>query len=77
MSRYCPDSNEFIFAIILDQLASIHNVTLARILCDNGDALDEIQGRAMQPVSEHNQKLSCSDHLNLPRVDLSLWKDYN
>jgi len=55
-------------------LASIRGITFARLLCDNGDAMDAIQERAMESVSESNPKKRCSGS-DIPRLDLTLWAD--
>ena len=57
-----------------EQLAAIRNMTFARVLCGNGDAMDEIQPRAFEPVSGSNPVLSCSGD-QIPRLNLTLWKD--
>jgi peroxidase len=57
-----------------EQLASIRQVSFARILCDNGDAMDAIQERAMESVSATNPKKRCSGD-EIPRLDLNLWVD--
>lgn len=31
--------------VLLDQLHAIRKVSLARLICDNGDAIDQIQPR--------------------------------
>lgn len=58
--------------MIADQLATIRTVSLARLLCDNGDALDMIQGKALESVSESNPRKHCSGY-QIPRLDLTRW----
>ena len=54
------------------QLETIRNITLARVLCENGDNLDMIPGRALEGISETNPLLHCSGY-QIPRLDLTRW----
>ena len=56
------------------QLESIRNTSIARILCDNSD-IDQVQPQAfrVQTTSGHNIKRSCTDFDNIPKVDLGLF----
>lgn len=56
----------------VDQLATIRDVSLARLLCDNSDALDLIQGKALESVSQTNPRKHCSGY-QIPRLDLTRW----
>lgn len=55
-----------------EQLATLRDVTLARILCDNSDALDLIQDRALEAISEKNPRKHCSGY-QIARLDLTRW----
>lgn len=54
------------------QLETIRNITLARVLCENGDNLDMIPGRALEGISETNPLLHCSGY-QIHRLDLTRW----
>lgn len=56
-----------------EQLAQIQQVTLARILCNNGDKIDRIQPNVfLLPNDNENKIVSCDE---IPYVDLSMWGD--
>lgn len=55
-----------------DQLDEIRKTSLARVLCDNGDAMDALQLRSMEIAGESNPKKRCSE---LPRIDLTNWEE--
>ena len=59
---------------ITEQLAEIRKSSLARMLCDNGDAMDFIQPRAMESVGPGNERLPCSSN-QIPTTDLNQWED--
>lgn len=55
----------------LAQLREIKKVTIAKILCTNGDNIPWIQMWAMRlPHPIYNKKVSCAD---LPSINLKLW----
>ena len=56
----------------LDQLNEIRKTSLAQVLCVNGDAMDAIQSRAMETVSETNARRRCAE---FPKIDLTSWED--
>lgn len=62
------------FLGISDQLNEIRKTTLARVLCDNGDAMDAIQQLSMQPVTGSNPRKRCTGN-EIPRIDLTLWEE--
>ncbi|OQV25326.1 Peroxidasin [Hypsibius exemplaris] len=65
-----PDSS-----FTLDQLNEIRKVTLARIVCDNGDAIAGAQPHVMlQPNSLLNAPVRCKGS-TIPTLDLKLWKN--
>ena len=62
----------------LDQLETLRNASLARIICDNTDDIEQIQPRVMQrrfdniPGGGINRPTEC---LELPFVNLNAWKE--
>ena len=52
-----------------DQLASIRDHTLASLICDNGDDIDEIQKDVFR---SDLPRVPCSQ---IPRINLKLWKE--
>lgn len=60
-------------AFTIEQLNEIRKSSIARLFCDNGDNITNMQRKGFQQVSTSNPLTSCN---NIPRVDLSLWKDY-
>nr|XP_027209255.1 chorion peroxidase-like isoform X2 [Penaeus vannamei] len=60
----------------LRQLDSLRQASLARVLCDNTDQLVTLQRYPMVLVDHAiNPRVSCSNSLLLPVVDLSPWQD--
>ena len=56
------------------QLNSLRETSMARLICDNTD-IKEVQPLAFKVDDGRvNSKISC-DNLNMPHVDLSLWKE--
>lgn len=55
-----------------EQLAQIQQVTLARILCDNGDNITRVQPDVFLLPGGRNDYVGCDE---IPRVDLSMWSD--
>ncbi|XP_042884671.1 chorion peroxidase-like [Penaeus japonicus] len=60
----------------LGQLDSLRRASLARVLCDNTDQLVTVQ-RYPMVLLDHaiNPRVSCSNTINLPIVDLSPWRE--
>ncbi|KAB0801447.1 hypothetical protein PPYR_05801 [Photinus pyralis] len=56
----------------LEQLGQIRLTTLARIICDNSDNVDQVQPYVMQRIYEGNEYTPC---IEIPRPDLTKWKD--
>ncbi|XP_015185112.1 PREDICTED: peroxidasin [Polistes dominula] len=56
-----------------EQLAQIQQVTLARILCDNGDKIDRIQPNVFLLPNDNDNKFTSCD--NIPYLDLNMWSD--
>jgi peroxidase len=59
---------------VIDQLREIRKSSLARVLCDNGDAMDALQLKSMEVVSGSNPVKRCHGD-DIPRMDLSSWED--
>ncbi|KAL0105107.1 hypothetical protein PUN28_016635 [Cardiocondyla obscurior] len=55
-----------------EQLAQIQQVSLARILCDNGDNITRVQPNVFLLPGGSNDFVSCDE---IPYVDLSAWSD--
>ncbi|XP_057373480.1 peroxidasin homolog [Daphnia carinata] len=72
--RFWYETDDPLLRFTPDQLSSIRDVTLARVLCENGDAMDTIQERALEAVSESNPRKHCSGY-QIPRLDLTRWHE--
>ncbi|CAG9796273.1 unnamed protein product [Diatraea saccharalis] len=59
-------------ALTLPQLNEIRKSSTARLLCDNGDRVHEIQPRAILNPGPGNEIRSCKE---IPSVDLTKWTD--
>ena len=58
----------------LDQLDSVRDSSMARIVCDNTD-ITQVQPFAFRVAVEPvNERISCED-VNIPRLDLELWRE--
>lgn len=55
-----------------DQLKEIKKASLAKIICDNSDAIYRIQRMAMLKEGSGNKRMPCAQ---LPYADLSKWRD--
>nr|CAH0106290.1 unnamed protein product [Daphnia galeata] len=57
-----------------DQLHAIRKVSLARLICDNSDSIDQIQPRVFLINDPFlNADMSCHDGV-IPKMDLGAWK---
>lgn len=56
-----------------EQLTQIKQTTLARVLCDNGDALQRMQ-RDVFYLEKADNLLSC-DTWDIPRLDFRFWAE--
>ena len=66
--RYSP-YNGFTAA----QLRELRKVSLARVICDNSDDIDQIQRRVMSQVGQENPRVNCPD---IPQFSLANWGRY-
>lgn len=72
--RFWYETDDPAIRFTSDQLKEIRKTTLARVLCDNGDAMDAIQLKSMEIVSESNPRKRCAGD-DIPLMDLSSWED--
>ncbi|PSN38523.1 hypothetical protein C0J52_20098 [Blattella germanica] len=70
--RYWYETPEEPQAFTPQQLTELRKTTLARIICDNADAVDTIQTWVMRSVGQNNGRISCQ---SIPTPDLSEWKE--
>ncbi|XP_062045579.1 probable oxidoreductase PXDNL [Lepus europaeus] len=54
------------------QLTQLKQVSLARVLCDNGDDIQQVQADVFVRAEYPQGYLSCSD---IPKMDLQVWQD--
>ncbi|XP_066966449.1 peroxidase-like [Macrobrachium rosenbergii] len=75
--RFWFENGGFVSALSPEQLRELRKVTLARVLCDNLDDIDEIQPFVFRPPTENgrNLRVSCSNEESIPTMDLSFWKE--
>jgi len=73
--RYWYENPDQPSSFTLGQLETIRKVKLARIVCDNSDAIESTQVYVMVlPDPEVNPRVPCSSAV-LPRIDLSQWRE--
>ena len=53
------------------QLRELRKVSLARVICDNADDIDQIQPRVMELAGRNNPFKKCSQ---IPQMDLRRWR---
>ena len=62
-----------------DQLNEIRKSSLARLICDNTQDIEDVQPLALElPDEEFNPKIYCDSGLlilGIPSVDLSQWRE--
>ncbi|KAL0125820.1 hypothetical protein PUN28_004702 [Cardiocondyla obscurior] len=71
--RYWFESGNPNTAFTIEQLNEIRKSSISRVLCDNGDNIQQMQRSGFARISKLNPLRRCEE---LPQVDLSLWKDY-
>ena len=57
-----------------DQLLSIKQTSMARIVCDNSD-IDEIQPVVFRTETKINRITSCDNIISIPELDLEPWRE--
>ncbi|XP_047347771.1 peroxidase-like isoform X2 [Vespa velutina] len=73
--RFFYDSVMQPYPFTPDQLAEIRNVTLARIFCDNGNNIENMQLNVFLRPQEGNEIRSCNDFEAIPSMDLFAWAE--
>ncbi|XP_014475719.1 PREDICTED: peroxidase-like isoform X1 [Dinoponera quadriceps] len=58
-----------------EQLTQLHNVTLARIFCDNGNSITHMQRNVFLKPQAGNELRHCTDFEAIPSVDLFAWAE--
>ncbi|XP_071443375.1 peroxidase [Hetaerina americana] len=73
--RYFYEHGGFHHSLTPDQLKSIRSASFARLLCDNGDEITEMQPQAFMQLSHSNQVVPCDRYDLIPVVDLRPWQE--
>ncbi|XP_046398870.1 peroxidase-like [Ischnura elegans] len=73
--RHFYEHGGFHHSFTPDQLKSIRGASFARLLCDNGDDITEMQPRAFEQLSHDNQVVPCDRYDLIPVVDLTPWQE--
>ncbi|KAK6617631.1 hypothetical protein RUM44_005219 [Polyplax serrata] len=73
--KYFYERGDHKGAFTPDQLIEIKKMSLARLMCDNGDNISSMQPRAFQLLSAKNPTVSCRDYQFIPFVNLEAWRD--
>ncbi|XP_037780731.1 chorion peroxidase-like [Penaeus monodon] len=74
--RFWFENGGFVSSLSPDQLKEVRKVTLARVMCDNLDDIDDLQPNVFRPPTENgrNVRKSCEGD-EIPRLDLEAWKE--
>ncbi|KAK8747999.1 hypothetical protein OTU49_016263 [Cherax quadricarinatus] len=72
--RFWYETADLPQAFTKEQLAELHKVSIARILCDNVPELGSIQRWPLRNFATGNPRLPCSS-TSIPRVDLDPWEN--
>ncbi|CAK9811196.1 Pxd [Anthophora plagiata] len=73
--KYFYDSIYQPYPFTSEQLTQIHNVTLARIFCNNGNNITHMQPNVFLRPQPGNELRSCTDFEAIPSVDLFAWME--
>ncbi|KAM0726439.1 Peroxidase [Formica fusca] len=73
--RYFYDSAMQPHPFTPEQLVQLHNVSLARIFCDNGDSITHMQRNVFLKPQAGNELRNCTDFEAIPSVDLFAWAE--
>ncbi|XP_052823062.1 peroxidasin homolog [Octopus bimaculoides] len=55
-----------------DQLTQLRQVSLARVICDNSDNINQVQKNVFQMVRNRTEYLPCE---KIPKIDIKMWSD--
>lgn len=69
--RFWYENGDMEHSFNAPQLAQLRKVTLAGLICANGDRIRHMQPFAMLAKSRHNQDIDCRQ---IPQIDLNHWK---
>ncbi|KAK7075710.1 hypothetical protein SK128_019714 [Halocaridina rubra] len=74
--RFWFENGGFVSSLTPEQLKAIRKMSLARVLCDNLDDIDEIQPLVFRPPTENgsNARRSC-DTGGIPTLNMNAWKE--
>ncbi|XP_076259221.1 salivary peroxidase/catechol oxidase-like isoform X3 [Rhynchophorus ferrugineus] len=70
--RYFYDNKDQPKPFTEEQIGQIEKVTLARIMCDNGDDIKRMQPKVFESISSSNELIDCSSN-KIPKIDLRYW----
>ncbi|KAL7016140.1 hypothetical protein ACKWTF_009936 [Chironomus riparius] len=70
--RYFFERGEIDVAFSREQLIEIRKASMARLFCDNGNNIEQMQPSAFLRISTENQVVPCSQ---ISQVDLSQWRE--
>ncbi|XP_011344830.1 peroxidase-like isoform X2 [Ooceraea biroi] len=73
--RFFYDSATQPHPLTPEQLLQMHNVSLARIFCDNGDNITHMQRNVFLKPQAGNELRHCTDFEAIPSVDLFAWAE--
>lgn len=74
--RFWFENGGLVSSLTPEQLREVRKVTLARVLCDNLDDIDELQPSLFRPVTENgrNTRQSCYGP-GIPALNLTAWRE--
>ncbi|XP_073953038.1 peroxidase-like [Choristoneura fumiferana] len=70
--RFWFERGDQFHSLTLPQLHEIRKTNIARLACDNADAIKAIQPRAFENVGPNNKHVPCT---HIPGLDITKWKD--
>ncbi|XP_067616333.1 peroxidase isoform X2 [Eurosta solidaginis] len=70
--RFWYENGDTLTGFTEGQLAELRKISMARLLCDNGNQISSMQPQAFKTVSKSNPIVPCE---NIPQVDLTKWID--
>ncbi|KAJ0177643.1 hypothetical protein K1T71_006516 [Dendrolimus kikuchii] len=72
--RFFYDHGEMAHSFTPDQLKELKKASMARLICDNTEAVDYVQRKAFELETSSNPKYRCDEYDAIPYVDLTAWK---